>query len=435
MVYPSSYDASNRLIKAKRALFPSRATPYLAALTPTRYDVRVVDELVDDVDFKTDADLIALTGMTRHLPRAMEIAAEFRKRGKRTIAGGIGVSMMPDKVQDAFDCVVTGEAEEIWEGILADFENGRLRPRYRSEQPPDLTRIPSPRFDLLNADKYVKIGGHPILPVETGRGCPRNCNYCTVTQFFGGKIRYRPIAAVVDEIKTLGAKYVSFCDDNIGADRARARELFTALKPLGIRWFGQFEGRIARQPELLRLAAESGCDIAFVGIESLNAENLRALNKPQNAALDVQEMARAFKSVGIRFIASVMFGMDKDTTETMQTTVAQLLAAKVDVFIPWLITPIPGTRFHAQAQNSNRILHENYSLYDGWHPVLLPQQMSPEELERSYWAGLDAFYSWKNILKRLWQGKKGRLPNFLFGLYLRSQARRRVHPLTSSRNG
>ena len=340
-IYPSSYDEHNRLIKNKKAFFPARTLPYLAGITPKRYHVRIIEELIDDINFDDDTDLVALTGMVRHMPRAIDIAREFRKRGKTVIVGGVGTYSLQNWIEEskAFDSIIVGEVDKQWENILDDFECGKLKSKYEIFDHPELTNLAPARFDLLNLKKYKKSffdRKNPILPIETSRGCPHDCKFCLVTRYFGPKMRYRPINDVVQEIKYYGAKDIVFTDDNIIVNLTRARELFLAIKPLGIKWFGQFESQVVRHPDLLRLAAESGCRNAFVGVESLNNMNLHSAGKSRNTKVEFKDLVKSFKNVGIPLIASLIFGMDYDTPESIAWTIEQMIQYDVDFIFPWI---------------------------------------------------------------------------------------------------
>ena len=436
-VYPTSYDSQNRLIKSRSSFIPSRTLPYLAALTPASYETRIIDELVDDLNFDEDVDLVALTGMLRHIPRAIDIAREFRKRGVPSLIGGVGAFSLHNMIEEsgAFESFIIGEVDETWQEILHDFETGQLKRRYECTTPPQLSGLPWARFDLLNRKKYMMSLINlkdPMIPIETSRGCPHNCRFCIVTRYFGKKMRYRPVDEVVDEIKYQGAKHILFTDDNIAINPVRAQELFQAIKPLGIQWFGQFESRMVENPKLLRLAAESGCRTAFVGIESIDKQNLISINKHQSAKLDFKDVVNGFKEAGIDLFASLIFGMDYDTVEIIDRTIEQSIELNIDAIIPWMLTPMPGTTCYDDFKKDNCLTHENYSLYDAWHPVILPKRMSPAEFEEHYWQGLRRFYSLRSILLRAWRGKKLNMTWVLCNLYFRQQVQKGLHPFAGN---
>lgn len=436
-VYPSTYDENGRLVKSGKSLAPSRTLPYLAALTSDRFETRIIDEAVQDVDFDVDIDMVALTGMINHMPRAMDIAAQFRRRNVTAMIGGVGAYSIRDVIaaSGVFDCHVIGEVEAIWEGILEDFERGQLQPIYQATESPGLDGLPHARFDLLDDSRYLRSfvdSSKPLALVETSRGCPNNCKYCLVTRYFGRKMRYRPVGDVVGEIKRIGARHVMFTDDNIAINPSRARELYEALKPLDIEWLGQFESSIVRQPELLQLAAESGCRTAFVGIESLDANALEFVNKPKRDSLPLREIAEGFKAANIIVMGSLMFGLDGDTAGKIAWTVEQMIAERIDTMIPWIFTPIPGTPLHEEYHAQGRILHDNYSLYDGVHAVHQPDRMSPSELEDCYWRGLRRFYRFRAIVPRVLRGKKGRIAELAYNLHVHRQVARSLHPFSGT---
>ena len=245
-------------------------------------------------------------------------------------------------------------------------------------------------------------------------------------------MRYRPVGEVVDEIKYQGAKHILFTDDNIAISPVRARELFQAIKPLGIQWIGLFESRMVENPQLLRLAAESGCRTAFVGIESIDKENLISVDKHQSAKLDFKDVVNGFKEAGIDLFASLIFGMDHDTTEIIDRTIEQSIELNIDAIIPWMLTPMPETACYDDFKKNNRLTHEDYSLYDSWHPVIRPKQMSPAEFEEHYWQGLRRFYSLRSILLRAWRGKKLNMTWVLCSLYFRQQVQKGLHPFAGN---
>ncbi len=431
IVYPSHYNEKGALIKIRKALLVPRILPYLAALTPPGYDVRLLNEVVEDLDFDMDVDLVALTGMICHMPRAVEIAREFRRRGKTTVYGGVAAYTFQDQLSGVFDSLVPGEAEGIWPRLLADFERGALQPLYENAAAPALDGLPLPRYDLINPKHYLNSRydkQHPIYSLETSRGCPHNCDFCLVTRFFGKRMRFRPIDEVVAEIKHCGAKYLFLSDDNIAVAPARARELFIALAPLGVKWIGQFETSAARDPELLRLAAAAGCTAAFLGVESLNQDNLRAVNKPQRDHGDIRDVVKAFTAAGISVTASVIFGLDADTPASIADTARELADAGVQIMMPWIITPLPRTRFFDRCVQQSAFLHTNYNLYDAMHPVIRHHGMSPAQLEQAYWKAAAQFYSLPNIFKRVGRLRAGRIKRLGIQLYHRHKFRQRRHP-------
>jgi len=208
----------------------------IAAHTPESFEVRILDEAFDDIDFDADVDLVGITCMTPLAPRAYEISREFRKRGVPVVLGGIHPSMVSEEAALYSDAVVVGEGEEIWPQVLADFDKGKLQQFYKVSHRPDIEHLPMPRRDLLDNDYFVQT-------VQTSRGCPHNCKFCSVTLFNGGQYRMRDIDDVIAEINNIPDKRLFIIDDNIiGSGKTcidRAFKFFERMQGTGKEWGGQ----------------------------------------------------------------------------------------------------------------------------------------------------------------------------------------------------
>ena len=415
---------------------PARVLPYLVALTPQRFETRITYEKLEGLQFSDDADLIALTGMINHMPRAIDIAREFKKIGKKVIIGGIGAYTLQDEIEklDIFDSIVVGEVDTAWNIILDDFERGDLKRIYQCQPLKELKGLPFARFDLLKPKLYYKALTDPknyIVPIETSRGCPHGCIFCSVTRYFGKRVRYRPISEVIDEINYQRGNYFFFTDDNIAINYDRAKELFLALKPLGIHWMGQFDTTVMKNPEILELAGESGCRMAVIGVESLDEDNIVSIQKTHNLHMHVKELIQCFQKNNIRPMCSVMFGMDHDSPESIMQTVNFMIDNKVGMILPNILTPYPRTPLHEKFKDENLILHDNYSLYDSLHCVFQPKQIKPEELEEAYWHTYRHFYNFKTILSRASTAKNSKhFKTLLLQLYLRNCVHGGRHPFS-----
>ena len=254
----------------KRAMLRFSVLPLttVAALTPREHEVRVLDENVEPLDLDTECDLVGVTFITALAPRAYEIAREFKARGKIVVGGGYHATFYPDEAANHFDAIVAGDAEGAWEQVLADVEAGRLGGAdnsanrqagapgliYRSRDNSPELRAPVPRRELLasTARHYVTVNA-----VQTGRGCPHACRYCSVTVFHNRRHRHRPLANVLEELRQIPRDFI-FVDDNIIADRVYARELFAAMAPLRKRWVSQCSIDIADDAELAARGARGG---------------------------------------------------------------------------------------------------------------------------------------------------------------------------------
>lgn len=230
------------------------------------------------------------------------------------------------------------------------------------------------------------------FPVQVGRGCPFHCDFCSVSRFFGGKYRWRPVKEVIQEILTKKVKGCFFVDDNIIGQKTYARELFKALNPLKIRWGAQASLKIAKESELLRLAAESGCGILYVGIESISGPNLPTHKKSFFKAEEISDHLKKIHKQGILVRASMIFGIDGDGPEVFHNTVKFLIKSKVAYAEFFILTPMLGTELKNRLEKAGRITGRDWSKYDGLHAVFRPQKMGKRALEGGFWRAYREFH-------------------------------------------
>jgi len=381
----------------KRALFPPLSLGVVAGLTPDDWEVSITDEAVEPVDFDAEADLVGITVMTPLAPRAYEIAARFRDRGVPVVLGGMHPTALPDEAARHADAVVVGEAEGVWERVLRDASRQRLRRLYRSRRHPDLAGLPQPRRDLYRPGAYLT-----TATVQTSRGCPFACDFCTVTRFFGRTYRCRPVADILEELSGLGRRLVFFVDDNIFGAPARAREFFKSLIPLKLNWVGQSSINIARNPELLALAARSGCRGLFIGLESLVPGNIRDMGKGLlNRVEDYREAITRIQRHGIGVEGAFIFGLDGDDPGVFTRTVAFARRVGLAAAQFGLLTPFPGTPLRERLEREKRVLESDWSRYTISNVVFRPANMTPEALQAGFEWAYRSFYSYASIARRL----------------------------------
>jgi radical SAM superfamily enzyme YgiQ (UPF0313 family) len=378
----------------------------VAALTPPGWEVRIVDEKVETLDLNQAADFVGITAMTTTVQRGYEIADHFRRRGLRVIMGGMHVSQLPDEALAHCDSVLVGEAEGLWPRALADFDRQALQPIYRhADGLPSLANLPVPDWNLYQDKRYL-----PVHFVETTRGCPIGCDFCAVTNAFGGQYRNRPQADVLAELRGLRPfaglltlkNCVFFVDDNLISNRAYARALLPRLAELKLRWFAQASVNLARDDEILRLCQRSGCTGVFLGFESLSSETLAAVGKRVNRPQDYLEVVRKIHDHGIGIDGSFVFGFDTDDDGVFDRTLEFAVAAKLEVAYFSILTPYPGTRLHQRLTDEGRILTRDWSLYDANHVVYRPKPFTPDHLLENYFRVFRDFYSCSSVLRRLW---------------------------------
>jgi len=391
----------------------------LAALTPPEIDVRITDENVNPIDFEEDVDLVGITGMIMHAPRAYEIASRFRRRNIPVVMGGPHASSLPLEAKEHVDAVVVGEAENVWAGLIDDAGKGRLKPFYKADAFCSMERMPHPRLDLLKQNAYMTVNC-----VQTTRGCPYQCDFCHVTHFFGKTYRCRPVDEVIEEVKRLQGEFIVFIDDNIAGNRHYAKELFTRLKPLKKKWASQASITLTRDPELLKLAADSGCVSLFVGIESLSPENLKDVNKSFNRASQFEEGIKAIHDHDIMILAGLIFGLDHDDEGVFERTLRFCERNRIELPSFFLLTPLPGTSLFQRMESEGRLLHKDWGKYNGATVVFKPKLMTEETLQRGFnWVCKEA-YSWGSIAKRVFHPQQRFVTRLLSNMAYRSIAQK-----------
>ena len=396
----------------------------VAAATHDDWEVSLADEYVRPIDVDVEPECVGISFMTAGAPRAYELADEFRSRGIPVMAGGYHPTFMPEEAAGHFDAVCVGDAEPSWPRMLRDLEQGQLQPIYRSDPMAPLSRIPLPRRDLLDPHEYFTRNS-----VQTSRGCPHRCTFCSITAFYGTHYRHRPAKEVVAEIAGLRGKIIIFIDDNLVVDRTYALELFHGLAGLKKHWYSQAELSIAQDPELLEAAVASGCKGLFVGLESLSDENLRRMEKgfcrPDQYFRDIETLHQN----GIMVETGIVFGFDEDGPEVFPRTLEFLIDSRAELAQITPLTPFPGTPLFESLKRENRLLTTDWRYYDLFHAVFQPRKMSAEELQAGTDDVVQRFYSTRIISRRLLPALRFHGPLRIFNpiLLLNLAAQRRIH--------
>jgi radical SAM superfamily enzyme YgiQ (UPF0313 family) len=370
----------------------------LAALAPSELNIewQLLDEGIADVPLDLNVDLVGITVITGTAMRAYELARRFRERGIAVVMGGPHVTLIPDDAKPHADAVVVGYAEDSWPQLLRDFANGCLQPRYDQSPGLDLGNRPFPRRELLPGNRYLTNN-----VFEATRGCIHNCDFCVVPAAWGRKPLQKPVTDVVADIRQHGARKLIFVDLNLIADRDYALQLFKALVPLKVEWYGLATVLLARDPELLEAAARSGCKGLLMGLESISPVNLRNSHKGFNAQEDYARVVERLHDHGIALQGCFVFGLDDDEPDVFLKTAEFAVQAKIDLPRFAIVTPFPNTGLYKRLESEGRILTHHWELYDGQHVVFQPAKMTIDELQWGIEAAWKHAYSLRSMARRI----------------------------------
>jgi len=384
--------------------FPMLGLTLLASLFPKNYEVKIINEAIEEVDFSAEVDLVGITGLTCVIKRAYTIADRFRERRVKVILGGVHPSLLPDEAKEHADSVFIGEAEGMLERVLRDFEAGELKPFYQSREWPDLKGMPIPRRDLLGG-QYKSF----FKAIETTRGCPNRCEFCSVPTINGKCYRTRPLEDVDQELSQVVKKrgeYLFLVDDNVTAREDYALGLFEIFKRHQVKWMGFATVQMAKDEDLLRKARESGCISLFIGFESLLQENLDGVSKRFVHAKELSNLIKTIRDHQIGIHGSFIFGFDGDDPSIFKKTVEFVQENNIELPTFTILTPFPGTPLRKRLEEEGRIFDNDWSHYDMSHVVFKPKKMTSQELQQGYlWAQKYACAP-RSILKRLLWGSR-----------------------------
>jgi radical SAM superfamily enzyme YgiQ (UPF0313 family) len=384
----------------------------LKALTPPDITVEFFDDRLEQIDYDTVTDLVALTVETYTARRAYAIAARFRARGIPVVMGGPHATLISEEAALYADAILIGNAEDIWPQIIQDARDSTLQTYYYGKT----TYHGLPDRTLFRGKRYL-----PISLVETGRGCPFHCEFCATSAYYKAHYVPRPIADVVADIRQAGRDYVFLIDDNIAAEPTYAMQLCQALAPLRIVWASQATLNVAQHPELLHWLARSGCRMLLIGFESVETANLEQMQKGWLARLgNRDELVRRIHQAGLSIYATFVFGFDHDTPASF--TNALIFAQQHGFYFAAFnhLLPFPGTRLYDRLKAEQRLLTEKWWLtphYQYGTIVFQPATFAPTELAAHCAANRRAFFSLASITRRGLLLARRRPPLKLFTAY------------------
>jgi radical SAM superfamily enzyme YgiQ (UPF0313 family) len=401
-----------------------------ASATPPGHEVITVDGNVirlapeDLTEFvrRERIDLVGIGGMTRTIHRSYDVADRLRAGGVPVIMGGPHVTEEPEEALEHATAVVCGEADALWPKMLADFEGGRLQPIYRDCEKPSLENYPIIPWDKTDFKQFTLLSPrvHRLLtavgwerfatnatPVETGRGCPYRCDFCTVSPFFGEKVRFRTNEYVIEELKllkSLGRTFLFFVDDNFAINPPRTKSLLRALieANLDIHWGAQISMNLLRDPELIDLLNRAGCICVFIGLESVLPESLAQVSKSFNKPQEYGEIIGALYRRGISTITAFIFGIDADRPGVARRT-WEVVSSWPTGFFPVFsqLTPLPGTPLYKMLRELGRLKERHWMDYRPYGAVFKPKNLTPAELEKEVRTAWQLAYSPTNVLERV----------------------------------
>ena len=388
------------------------------------WEADVIVEEWEKIDFSllSQADLVGISTITSTAPRTYAIADHCRQLGIPVILGGPHVTFLTGEALEHADFVIRGEGEgpleaflENWAGArewatvpgLSFKKEGRI---VHNPAPPlasELDRLPFPDFSLLRGAGR-RIGGRHIVPVQTSRGCPFDCSFCSVTGMFGHQYRFRSTASIIEELRPYNQRknFIFFYDDNFTANREHTKELLRAMirERFVFKWSAQVRTDVASDLELVRLMKKSGCHTVFIGFESLNPESLKAMKKKQTVA-DIGRAVKVLRRKRIHIHGMFVFGFDQDDWKTVKKTVRFARRARLTSSQFMILTPLPGSEFYQRVQSEKRLTFGDWTLFDAHHVVFRPARLAPFDLQKAQIFAHRKFYSLKQQVRELIQGR------------------------------
>jgi radical SAM superfamily enzyme YgiQ (UPF0313 family) len=388
----------------------------LAGLTPPDVEINFYDDRMEEIDFDAPADVAVISVETYTALRAYRIAEQFRARGVPVVMGGYHATLLPQEVAQHASAVVVGDAEPVWDEVIADARREKLRPFYRAEAPARLAGMRL-RRELFARKKYQN-----ITLVESARGCNFRCDFCAITAYHKAAQHHRPAREVAAEMEATGSKRFFIVDDNIVSQPAKARELCRELVPLNVRWVGQASIHIAQDDELLELMVRSGCVGVLIGMESLDPQNLREMGKSWNLAGGSYDASlKQFRKHGLAVYGTFVFGYDHDTPAVIEESVAFAREQKLFLAAFNHLTPFPGTPLYGRLKEQGRLHQDAWWLNTAGRVgavTFQPQQMTPKELEAACLAARRKFYGYGSIAERMWDRQVNAGSLLMLGIYL-----------------
>ena len=396
LIAPENRSSSAECFKIHRL-----SLPLLAAFTPSEHDVTIVDEAFVPDSIDQDVDLVGISVLTDLTNRAYYLADRYRNRGVKVVLGGIHPTVLPLEALEHADSVVVGEGDGIWSRLVSDAASGKMQKIYRADRVTNLGGLPHPRRDLY--PKPSRKGYTPLAySVEASRGCPYDCEFCSIKRITGSGYRVRPVRDVIAEINSIDFPYFFFVDDSFGLNRNATKQLLREMIPLNRLWVGQGTISLAKDSELLKLMGLSGCKALLIGFESVQKYVQSNMKKITGSGIDFSEAMSRFHDQGIAVLGAFIFGFDHENKDVFDQTLEFLIKNRLDGVQLRIVTPFPGTNLYTRLLREGRLIEPGW-----WHRghsstdiLFRPKGMTVDEL----WDGVERLkrntYSTVSIIKR-----------------------------------
>jgi radical SAM superfamily enzyme YgiQ (UPF0313 family) len=377
------------------SILPSLYARQLAAITPKKHTVKIVNERYSSINFNENYDVVLINFNFSSVTRAFNIADIFKQKKIPVVLSGWYPSIFPNEAKSHSDSILIGKNESCWLDLLNDFENHTLKPFYGPKKLDTSIHIPPVNVTIPG---FMMTGA-----IEATRGCPYLCAFCPETHIPGcSKYFTRPVDEVIDEIKSIPQKIIMFYDNSLTVNPAYTKSLFKKMKGLHKKFFcnGNVDV-LAQDIELVRLSKEAGCVAWLVGFESVSQNTVDSIGKTTNLVVEYAQAVRNIHQNHMVVIGDFIFGFDNDTKEVFENTFTMINNLEIDIADFTVLTPFPNTPLFKKLDSAGRILTKDWSIYDLGHVVFMPNHMTPEELQIGVRWMYDAFYQLPCIIKRL----------------------------------
>lgn len=417
----------------------------LTSITPPQHHVEMVDELFgDEVPFDEEYDFVGITTRTCNAFRAYEIGDEFRRRGVTVILGGVHASFNYDEASPHCDCIVRGEAENLWTTLLQDVAQGTLKPFYDSKDFPPVKQVPELDYKrIFEASKRGKVDSRKSIPIYISRGCPYNCSFCVTPNYTGKLYRMQSAEAVQRQIEqakeaffkktTLGDKpWFMFTDENLGVNKKKLWDVLETLKTLNIRFSTFISINFLEDPKTVRLLVESGCAMALVGFESINQKTLEQYSKSQNSVKNYEAIIEGCRKAGLNVQGNFLVNPAIDTYEDMEATEQFVRRNHLMMPLYTIMTPYPGTRMYWEYKEKGLVVDEDWDKYTS-HNLVVKCKQDPMEYQLRYLEHFLGMYSWGTIFNRVFYNNN-KLINLVTSLILRKNLQDQIKSIKEGKN-